>query len=83
MSGAISAHPEDISLRLGGKKTAKAISARVRTRWRNFATLAKPTGPPGEPEWRPYRQNDRACLIIGKRDTIVHDIDAHSSRVGQ
>ena len=68
---------QDPTLKLGGKKTAKAISARIRTRWRNFATLAKPTGPPGEPEWSPYQQSDRACLIIGKRDTIVHDIEAH------
>jgi len=24
----------------------------------------------------PYQQTDRACLVIDKRDTIVHDIDA-------
>jgi para-nitrobenzyl esterase len=70
--------PKDITLMLGGKKTANAVSARIRTRWRNFAISAKPTGPHGEPEWSPYQQTDRACLIIDKRDTIVHDIDAHT-----
>jgi para-nitrobenzyl esterase len=69
--------PKDPTLKLGGAKTAKAISKRVRTRWINFATQAKPTGPSGEPEWTPYQQTDRACLIIDKRDTIVHDVDAH------
>jgi para-nitrobenzyl esterase len=69
--------PKDPTLKLGGAKTAKAISKRLRTRWINFATQAKPTGPSGEPEWMPYQQTDRACLIIDKRDTIVHDIDAH------
>ena len=69
--------PKDPTLKLGGKKTAKAVSERIRTRWINFATQAKPTGPPGEPEWTPYQETDRACLIIDKRDTIVHDIDAH------
>jgi para-nitrobenzyl esterase len=69
--------PKDPTLKLGGAKTAKAISKRVRTRWINFATQAKPTGPSGEPEWTPYQKNDRACLIIDKRDTIVHDVDAH------
>ena len=69
--------PKDPSLKLGGVKTAKAVSERVRTRWINFATQAKPMGPPGEPEWTPYQKTDRACLIIDKRDSVVHDIDAH------
>jgi para-nitrobenzyl esterase len=69
--------PKDPTLKLGGAKTAKAISRRVRTRWINFASQGKPQGPPGEPEWTPYQQTDRACLIIARRDTIVHDLDAH------
>ena len=39
--------PKDISLMLGGQQTAKAVSARVQSRWRTLATLAKPTGRPG------------------------------------
>ena len=68
---------ESILFRFGGLKTARAVSARMRARWLNFATQAKPIGPPGEPQWLPYRLTDRTCLIIDKQDTIAHDIDAH------
>ena len=68
--------PKDPTLKLGGAKTAKAVSSRVRTRWINFATQSKPTGPAGEPDWTPYQGTDRACLIIDRRDAVVHDIDA-------
>ncbi|OBG27963.1 carboxylesterase/lipase family protein [Mycobacterium sp. 852002-51057_SCH5723018] len=68
--------PKDPTLKLGGAKTAKAVSKRVRTRWINFATHAKPAGPAGAPDWAPYREADRACLVIGKRDTVAHDVDA-------
>ncbi|EUA93112.1 carboxylesterase family protein [Mycobacterium ulcerans str. Harvey] len=38
--------PQDPTLRLGGAKTAKAVSKRMRTRWINFATQDNPAGPP-------------------------------------
>src|SRR6516165_83080 len=68
--------PKDPTLKLGGAKTAKAVSKRLRTRWINFAAEAKPAGPAGEPDWAPYQLADRACLIINKRDAVVHDVDA-------
>ena len=68
--------PGDHSLRLGGTKVAKAVSKRMRTRWVNFATHAKPIGAPGEPEWTPYQEADRACLIIDRTDRVVNDADA-------
>ena len=68
--------PKDVTLKLGGTKTAKAVSKRIRTRWVNFATHAKPIGAPGEPEWTPYQEADRACLIIDRTDRVVHDVDA-------
>ena len=68
--------PQDMTLKLGGAKTAKAVSKRIRGRWVNFAATAKPAGLPGEPEWTPYQDSDRACLIIDHRDRIVHDVDA-------
>ncbi|MCV7091902.1 carboxylesterase/lipase family protein [Mycobacterium interjectum] len=68
--------PKDPTLKLGGAKTAKAVSKRVRTRWVNFATHGKPEGPAGEPDWTPYQEADRACLLIDKRDTIINDVDA-------
>ncbi len=69
--------PQDFTLKLGGARTAKAVSRRILTRWVNFAAAGKPSGLAGEPEWTPYQAADRACLIIGKRDTVGHDIDAH------
>ncbi|MEI7914885.1 MAG: carboxylesterase/lipase family protein [Mycobacteriaceae bacterium] len=68
--------PQDMTLKFGGAKTAKAVSKRIRTRWINFASTAKPAGLPGEPEWTPYQETDRACLIIDHRDRVVADIDA-------
>ncbi len=68
--------PKDVTLKLGGTKQAKAVSKRIRTRWVNFATHAKPCGAPGEPEWTPYQVTDRACLIIDRTDRIVYDADA-------
>lgn len=69
--------PKDVTLKLGGTKTAIAVSKRIRTRWVNFAAHAKPIGVPGEPEWTPYQAADRACLIVDRTDRIVYDADAH------
>ncbi|BBX63051.1 carboxylic ester hydrolase [Mycobacterium saskatchewanense] len=69
--------PRDPTLKLGGAKTARAVSKRLRTRWINFATRGEPEGPPGEPDWAPYRPADRACLLVNKRDTVARDVDAH------
>ncbi len=67
--------PKDPTLKLGGAKTAKAISRRVRTRWVNFASQGKPQGPAGEPDWTAYQPADRACLVIDRHDEVVHDLD--------
>jgi para-nitrobenzyl esterase len=69
--------PHDPALKLGGAKTAKAVSRRIRSRWTNFAAHGKPTGPAAEPDWPPYQLADRACLIIDKRDAVAHDADAN------
>lgn len=68
--------PKDPTLKLGGTRTAKAVSKRVRARWINFAANGTPAGPAGEPEWTPYAQDDRSCLIIGRSDAVAHDVDA-------
>ncbi|BCZ23192.1 carboxylesterase/lipase family protein [Mycobacterium senriense] len=68
--------PKDPTLKLGGAKTAKAVSKRVRARWINFAAQGTPAGPAGEPEWTPYAEDHRSCLIIGRSDTVAHDVDA-------
>jgi para-nitrobenzyl esterase len=69
--------PKDVTLKLGGTKAAKAVSKRIRTRWVNFATHFKPIGGPDEPEWTPYTEADRACLIIDRTDRVMNDADAH------
>ncbi len=67
----------DYTLKLGGAKAAKEVSKRIRARWINFATHAKPIGLPDEPYWTPYQEADRACLVIGRHDRVVHDVDSH------
>lgn len=69
--------PGDYTLKLGGAKAAKEVSKRIRARWVNFATHGKPLGLPDEPYWAPYTEADRACLVIGRHDRVLHDIDAH------
>ena len=69
--------PKDVTLKLGGAKAAKAVSKRIRTRWANFAANAKPNGLPDDPEWTPYQETDRACLIIDRDDRIKFDADAN------
>ncbi len=69
--------PKDPTFKLGGLKTGRLVSERLRARWLSFATQAKPAGLPGEPEWLPYQEPDRTCLLIGRQDTVVRDIDLH------
>ena len=73
--GNLVAGSKDPTFKLGGLKTGTAISARIRTRWLNFAAHGEPTGLPGEPTWRPYREDDRATLMIDKHDTVADDPD--------
>jgi len=68
--------PKDVTLKLGGTKSAKSVSKRMRSRWVNFAASAKPVGLPDDPEWSPYQEADRACLVINHEDRIIYDSDA-------
>jgi para-nitrobenzyl esterase len=51
------------------------VSARIRRRWLNSAVDATPSGPAGDPRWRPYRADDRATLVIDAQDRVVEDLD--------
>jgi para-nitrobenzyl esterase len=73
--GNLVAGRKDPTFALGGLKAGKALSARLRTRWTNFAKDGDPAGPAGEPAWRPYDAGRRATLVIDKRDTVVDDLD--------
>ena len=74
--GNLVSSPKDPTFKLGGMKTGSIVSERVRARWVNFATQAKPCGLPGEPEWLPYQEPDRTSLLIGRQDAVVCDVDS-------
>lgn len=69
--GNLVAGPKDPTFKLGGLKAGRAVSARMRRRWLNFAV----DGSPDDPRWRPYRAGDRATLIIDTVDEVVDDLD--------
>jgi para-nitrobenzyl esterase len=73
--GNLVAGPKDPTFKLGGLKAGKAVSARLRARWRNFAVDGRPSALAGDPKWRPYRKEDRATLVIGAADQVVDDLD--------
>lgn len=74
--GNLVAGPRDPTFKLGGLKAGRAVSARMRTRWLNFAVDATPAGRQGDPQWRPYRADDRSTLVIDTQDRLVEDLDA-------
>ena len=67
--------PKDFTFKLGGLKTGREVSARMQTRWTSFAKDGQPAGLPGEPDWLPYDESDRTCLVIDRQDRLAHDID--------
>jgi para-nitrobenzyl esterase len=68
--------PLDITFKLGVLSTGQAVSTRILARWLNFATHATPTGLSEEPEWKPYRDPGRACLVIDSTGSVINDADA-------
>jgi para-nitrobenzyl esterase len=73
--GNLVAGTTDPTFKLGGLKAGKTVSARMRTRWLNFAVDGIPSGPAGDPQWRPYRKDDRATLVIDAQDRVIDDLD--------
>ncbi|MDG4666945.1 carboxylesterase/lipase family protein [Mycobacterium sp. 236(2023)] len=71
---------KDPTFALGGRKAGTAVSKRMQTRWVNFARHGEPSGPAGEPQWRPYGADDRPTLVIDKQDSVVDDLDADVRR---
>lgn len=65
----------DFTFKLGGLKTAQALSERMRARWTNFARDAEPSGPPGEPNWTPYSVRQRTTMVLNRTDHTVDDLD--------
>ncbi|HEX9835009.1 MAG TPA: carboxylesterase/lipase family protein [Mycobacterium sp.] len=73
--GNLVAGPKDPTFKLGGLKAGKTVSARIRSRWLSFAVDGMPSPPAGDPQWRQYRKEDRATLVIDAQDRVVDDLD--------
>ncbi len=73
--GNLSSGPKDPTFRLGGRRTAEAISERMQERWTAFAHGRTPDAADA-PAWRAYDAESRATLVIERQDTVVDDLDA-------
>lgn len=73
--GNLSMGPKDPTFKLGGLKVGTQVSERMRRRWLNFASGSAPDAYAGDPAWRPYRDGERATLVIDGVDTVVEDPD--------
>ena len=73
--GNLVAGPKDPTFKLGGLNAGTAVSERMRRRWLNLAAGGSPDGAAGDPQWHPYRADDRATLIIDAQDRVVEDLD--------
>lgn len=73
--GNLVAGPKDPTFKLGGLKAGRTVSARLRTRWVSFATSGEPTASASDPQWRSYRKEDRATLVIDAAERVVEDLD--------
>lgn len=73
--GNLVAGPKDPTFKLGGLKAGKTVSARLRSRWLSFAKSGEPTASAGDPQWRSYRKEDRATLVIDAAERVVEDLD--------
>lgn len=78
--GNLDGGPKDPTFKLGGRRTAREISARMLQRWTAFAHGREPDV---EAEWRwdPYRVDRRTTLVIDRSDRVVDDLD-RSLRAG-
>lgn len=73
--GNLVAGPKDPTFKLGGLKTGRTVSERMRTRWLNFAAHGEPSGGAGDPAWTPYGDAGHPTLVIDRTDTLVDDLD--------
>lgn len=75
--GNLDGGPKDITFRLGGRATGRALSARVQARWLAFACGGAPDIVADGGGWPAYDPAAaRATLVIGRHDAIVDDLDA-------
>ncbi len=74
--GNLDTDPKDITFKLGGRKTGRAVSERLQARWRAFATTGSPQGAAGDVEWETFQPaGARSTLVIDRHDSLVPDLD--------
>ncbi|TAJ49846.1 MAG: carboxylesterase/lipase family protein [Herbiconiux sp.] len=74
--GNLDTDPKDITFKLGGKKTGRAVAERLQARWRAFATAGAPHGGDGDVVWEPFVPSGaRSTLVIDRHDELVSDLD--------
>jgi para-nitrobenzyl esterase len=71
---------KDITFRLGGLRTGRAVSARLQARWIGFATTGVPDADDAAPAWPRYGGPERRSLIIDRVDAVADDLDAEGRR---
>lgn len=74
--------PKDLTFRLGGRRVAELISARMQARWTAFAHGEDPSAPDGVdwPRFSVTGENARATLVIDRHDVVVDDLDGDLRR---
>lgn len=77
--GAVSADSADAkkdpTFRLGGRRVAEVVSARMQDRWLSFVREGAPVAA-GAPVWPRYDTSAaRETLVIGRHDAVVPDLD--------
>lgn len=73
--GTFGAFAPDPTFWLGGRKVALEVSGRMQRRWLAFARYGVPAALDASKHWAPYREEDRATLLIDKTDTLASDPD--------
>lgn len=74
--------PKDPTFRLGGRRVAELISARMQARWIAFARGEDPDAPDA-PRWPTFTVDGgdaRATLVIDRHDLVVPDLDGELRR---
>jgi para-nitrobenzyl esterase len=73
--------PKDLTFRLGGRRVAELISARMQARWTAFARGEEPKAPDAV-AWPTFTTDDdvRATLVIDRHDLVVNDPDGELRR---
>ena len=80
--GNLVAGPKDMTFRLGGRRVAELISARMQARWIAFARGDDPAAA-GAPAWPTFTLDTdpvRATLVIDRHDLVVDDLDGELRR---